>query len=124
MVYRQENEYPSNPCTRISAGPEPARKYLMRAPSMFIQHSSTPAARAGASAEEVFRSPSATAKFLAPNLHDPGQLFSRLRLLSKRTTPLFTSPLGEPRLPAFSRVLLRPAILSVACASPWPSACG
>jgi hypothetical protein len=47
-VNRQENEYPINPCSKINGGPEPARKYRMRAPSKSIQHSSTPSLKAGA----------------------------------------------------------------------------
>jgi hypothetical protein len=61
MVNRQENEYPSNPCNKITGGPDPARKYRMRAPSNSIQHSSTLAPNAGS--EVVSESDSLTINF-------------------------------------------------------------
>src|SRR2546429_7569604 len=41
MANRQENEYPNNPCSSSSGGPEPLRRYRTRTPSRLTHCSST-----------------------------------------------------------------------------------
>ena len=83
MVYRHENEYPNNPCSKIRAGPDPARKYRIRAPSRSIQHSSTPAPGDGASMVETSESAAIPTKsFNSESSQKPGQLFPRRQILS------------------------------------------
>src|ERR1022692_1631229 len=94
MVYRQEKEYPSNPCSKISAGPEPARKYRIRAPSRSIQHSSTPALAPGKVAEEISPPAAITAKSsFSPDNSFPATTFY---LTEHRLCSLHLGSFGSP----------------------------
>src|SRR5258708_2235042 len=96
MVNRHENEYPSNPCSKMSAGPDPARRYRMRAPSSSIQHSSTPSPVDERASVETPRDWSITTKSSRPE--DNSFITARVYLKEHRLCSFHS---GELRLPAF-----------------------
>src|SRR5712671_2789864 len=96
MVNRHENEYPSRPWSKMSAGPDPARRYRMRAPSSSIQHSSTPVLAGEGESVEIPRDWSVTTKSSRPE--DNSFMTAGVYLKEHR---LCSFHFGEPRLPAF-----------------------
>ena len=118
-MYRQENEYPISPCSRINGGwgapflasfarrpvlslskdgalATPARRYRMRAPSSSIQHSSTPGLNPGNGAEEISLPASITAK----SSFSPDNSFptTRFYLTEHRLCSLHLGSFGSPFL--------------------------
>src|ERR1700730_8372675 len=109
IMNRQENEYPSSPWSKMSAGPDPARRYRTRAPSSSIQHSSTPASAGGRASVETPRDRFITTKSYSPkdnSFPTAGVYLKEHRLCSFH--------LGELRLPAFWWKPFRSVILSEA----------
>src|SRR5216684_1139101 len=96
MVNRHENEYPSRPWSKMSAGPDPARRYRMRAPSSSIQHSSTPVLAGDGESVETPRDWSVTTKSSRPE--DNSFITARVYLKEHRLCSFHS---GELRLPAF-----------------------
>src|SRR3984885_13637761 len=93
MVYRQENEYPSRPCSKIKARPEPPRRYRIRAPSTSIQHSSMPEANRGKGAAASPRSAASTKSSIFPDNFFPT---TRFYLSEHRLCSLHLGSFGSP----------------------------